>query len=169
LTRPPYLRWAAAAAIVLGALVWDLRDNAVEPYPFAAGPIAAGALITNTDVEWRSLPEGAIAMPDLSDPVASRDLVAGEPIVPSAVARTSIIPDGWWSVPVSLPAATPPGTRALLVGTGPVFETDGIVISSPAEDLLSYSETGMVAVPADAATAVAIAARDGALIVLLDP
>jgi len=169
LTRPPYLRWAAAAAIVIAAFLWDLRGSADVLYPFAAGPIAAGTPITDPDVEWRSLPEGAISMPDLVDPVAARDLVAGEPIVPSAVTRTSIIPDGWWSVPVALPVAAPPGTRARLVGTDPIFETDGIVVSAPGEDLLSFSETGMVAVPPDAATVVAVAARDGTLIVLLDP
>jgi len=153
---------------VVVAFLWDLHGSAEMSYPFASGPIAAGTPITDSNVEWRSVPEGIIAMPDLSDPVASRDLAAGEPIVPSAVTRTSIIPEGWWSVPVTLPVTAPPGTRARLVGTDPVFETDGIVVSTPGEDLLSFSETGMVAVPPDNAAAVATAARDGMLIVLLD-
>src|SRR3990172_6525095 len=41
LQPPPYLRWAAATLLVVGALVWDLRGSASAAYPFAAPPIAA--------------------------------------------------------------------------------------------------------------------------------
>lgn len=169
LTRPPYLRWAAAAAIVVAAFVWDLHGSAESPYPFAAHAIPAGTRITDPDVEWRSLPVGAIAMPDLTRPVAAHDLVGGEPIVPSSITMTSPIPDGWWAVPVALPPGTPPGIRARLIGTDPVFETEGIVIAAAEQDLLSFSEGGSVAVPPDHAATVALAARDGTLIVLLEP
>ena len=169
LTRPPYLRWAVAVAIVVAALLWDLRGSAHTLYPFASSAIAAGTPITDSQVVWRSIPEGAMKMPDLSDPVASRDVASGEPIVPSAVSGASMIPDGWWSVPIPLPGAAIPGTRVRLVGIDTVFETDGIVVSVGGEELLSFSESGMVAVPPDFAAAVAIAARDGTLIVLLDP
>ena len=169
LTRPPYLRWVAAAAIVIGAFAWDLHGEATIAYPFAARPIPAGAAMSDADIEWRDLPAGVLALPDLSDPVTSRDVAAGEPIVSSAIGGTSPVPEGWWSVPVALPATAPPGARARLVATTPPVETDGIVISAPGNDLLSYSEMGMVAVPPGAATAVAIAAREGTLIVLLEP
>ncbi len=169
LTRPPYLRWAAAAAIVIAAFIWDLHGSAAMRYPFAAHAIPAGSPITDPDVEWRDLPAGVIAMPDLTDPVAARDLAAGEPIVPSSVAPTSPIPDGWWAVPVALPTGTPPGTRAQLIGTDPAFETEGIVVATAEQDLLSFSDGGTVAVPPERAAAVALAARDGTLIVLLEP
>jgi hypothetical protein len=169
LTRPPYLRWAAAVAIVAAAFVWDLRSEAEMPYPFAATSIAAGSPITDSEVVWRNLPDGILAMPDLTDPVASRDLSAGAPLVPSAITEPSMIPDGWWSVAVALPTAAPPGTRVLLIGTDPAFETDGIVVSAAVEDLLSFAEAGMVAVPPAHAVDVAIASRDGTLIVLVDP
>ena len=168
LTRPPYVRWAVAAAIVIGALLWDLRGSAQILYPFASTAIAAGTPITDSQVVWRSIPVGAMEMPDLTDPIASRDVAAGEPIVPSAVSGVSMIPDGWWSVPVPLPSVAMPGARVRLVGTETSFEIDGIVVSVAGEDLLSFSESGLVAVPPAYAAVVAIASRDGTLIVLLD-
>ena len=169
LTRPPYIRWAVAAAIVVAALLWDLRGSAQIQYPFAATAIAAGTPITDAQVAWRSVPEGAMEMPDLSDPVASRDVAAGEPIVPSAVSGESMVPDGWWSVPVPLPGSALPGTRVRLVGIETEFETDGIVVSVAGEDVLSFSESGLVAVPPAYAAVVAIASKDGTLIVLVEP
>ncbi|MEA2024985.1 MAG: SAF domain-containing protein [Actinomycetota bacterium] len=169
LTRPPYVRWAVAVAIVAAALVWDLRGSAQILYPFASGAIAAGTPITDSQVVWRSIPEGLMEMPDLVDPIAARDVGVGEPIVPSAVSGESMIPNGWWSVPIPLPGTAIPGTLVRLVGVETVFETNGIVVSVAGEELLSFSESGMVAVPPDFAALVAIAARDGTLIVLLDP
>jgi hypothetical protein len=149
--------------------MWDLRGSAQILYPFASTAIAAGTPITDSQVVWRGIPEGAMAMPDLTDPVASRDVAAGEPIVPSAVSGVSMIPDGWWSVPVPLPSVAMPGTAVRLVGTEASFETDGIVVSVAGEDLLSFSESGLVAVPPAYAAEVAIASRDGTLIVMLEP
>ena len=169
LTRPPYVRWAVAAAIVVAALLWDVRGSAQILYPFAATAIAAGTPITDSLVVWHSVPKGAMKVPDLSDPIASRDIESGEPIVPSAVSGESMIPDGWWSVPVPLPGSAFPGTRVRLVGVETEFETDGIVVSVAGDDLLSFSDSGLVAVPPGFAAVVAVASRDGTLIVLLDP
>ena len=169
LNRPPYLRWAAAAAVVVAAFLWDLRGSSDILYPFATSAIAAGATITEADVEWRRVPEGTMALPDLSDPVAARDVPAGEPIVPSAVSGATTIPEGWWSVPVSLPATALPGTRIRLVDPASGFETDGIVVAAGSDDLMSFEESGMAAVPPAAATLIAIAASEGTLVILLEP
>lgn len=167
LTRPPYLRWAAAAALIVAALMWDLRSSAEVLYPFTSRAVTAGARITETEVEWRRMPEGAMALPDLSDPIASRDLPAGEPILPSAVSATMVIPEGWWSVPVPLPTTAVPGTAVHLIDTISELETDGIVVTAGSDDLLSFEQSGMVAVAPEAAAHVAIAAREGTLVVLL--
>ena len=79
-----------------------------------------------------------------------------------------MIPDGWWSVPVPLPTVAVPGSRVRLVGVETEFETDGIVVSGAGDELLSFSESGLVAVPPAYAAVVAIASKDGTLIVLLD-
>ena len=169
LTRPPYVRWAAAAAVVVAAFLWDLRGSSQILYPFASTAIAAGAPITETEAEWRRIPDGTMTLPDLRNPVAARDLPAGEPIVPSAVSGAMAIPDGWWSVPVPLPATALPGTTVHLVDATSGFETDGIVVAAGSNDMLSFEQSGMAAVPPDAATLIAIAASEGTLVVLLQP
>jgi hypothetical protein len=155
--------------VVAAAFLWDLRGSSDILYPFASSSIAAGAPITDTEVEWRRIPEETMTLPDLSNPVAARELPAGEPIVPSAVSGARTIPEGWWSVPVPLPATAVPGTPVRLVDTASGFETDGIVVAAGSDDLLSFEESGLVAVPADAATLIAIAGREGSLITLLAP
>jgi hypothetical protein len=169
LTRPPYLRWVAAVAIVVAAFIWDLRGSTDIPYPFASSPIAAGSPITDSDVEWRLLPAGVMALPDFSNPIAARDLAEGEPILPTSVSGTDIIPDGWWAVPVPLPASTAPGTRVLVVGATSGLETEGIVVAAGSDDLLSYDTSGSIAVPPDVATAVAVESAAGSLVVLVAP
>jgi hypothetical protein len=163
------VRWAAAAALVVAAFLWDLKDSRDVLYPFASSAIAAGAAITEASIEWRPIPEGTMTLPDLSDPVAAKDLPAGEPILPSAVSDAVPIPEGWWSVPVPLPATAVPGTSVHLVETASGFETDGIVIAAGTDDVLSFDELGLVAVPPEAATLIAIAAREGSLVILLEP
>jgi hypothetical protein len=169
LTRPPYLRWAAAALLLIAALAWDLRGRSGVPYPFAAQPIAAGAVIEEDDVEWRKMPAGVLAMPDLSAPIATRAIPAGEPILPSAVDADAGIPDGWWAVPVAIPAAAGVGSRVRLIATDSRVESEGIVVAAGSTDLLSIWDAGLVAVPPEHATAIAAAAAAGTLIVLVEP
>lgn len=168
LTRPPYLRWAAAVTLVVGALLWDLRGRGGEPYPFAAVTIDSGAVVGDADVEWRTVPRGMMVMPDLSAPVAARSIPAGEPIVPSAVDTGAGIPASWWAVPVALPTAATRGVAVRLV-TPDGVETDGVVVDVGSSELLSFSDAGLVAVPPERATAVATSAVDGTLIVLVQP
>jgi SAF domain len=168
LTRPPYLRWAAAVVLFLAALMWDLHGRGGVSYPFAARPIDAGASLGEEDVEWRTVPDGLFVMPDLSAPVATRPIAAGEPILPSFVDESAGIPEGWWAVPVALPAAATRGASVRLIAPGGV-ETDGIVVAVGSSDLLSFSDAGLVAVPPDHAATVAAAAIEGTLIVLIAP
>ncbi len=65
LPRPPYLRWAAAALLVLGALAWDLRSPAVELRPFASRPVRAGEALDASAVAWREVPAGLLALPQV--------------------------------------------------------------------------------------------------------
>ena len=169
LTRPPYLRWAAAALLLVAALAWDLRGRSGMSYPFAANSIEAGAAIGEADVEWRTVPSGVMEMPDLSVPIASRAIAAGEPILPSALDAGAGIPEGWWSVPVALQAAAVPGSRVRLIAIDTRVETDGIVVAGGSTDLLSMSDAGLVAVPPEHAASVAAAAVEGSLIVLVEP
>jgi len=168
-TRPPYLRWVAAAVLVVAALVWDLRGRSGVPYPFAAAPISPGAPIAESDVEWRTVPRGMLAMLDLSAPVAARAIAAGEPILPSAVDAEGGVPEGWWAVPVALPSAAQVGAEVRLITTDTGVESEGIVVAVGSTDLLSIADAGLVAVPPDQATVIAAASAAGTLIVLVAP
>jgi len=169
MSRPPYLRWAAAAALLIGAFAWDLRGTRSEPFPFAAADIESGEPIEDAAVDWRDTPIGLMAIPDLAAPYASRSIAAGEPITRSAVATEPGIPDGWWAVPVALPTAAHAGTRVRLVLFEPVLTVDGIVVVAATDGMLTFGESGLVAVPGEFADAVGRAAAEGSLTVLVEP
>jgi hypothetical protein len=169
LTRPPYLRWAAATAVVVCAFAWDLHQRAEAPFPFAAAEIRAGTTLSDDLVEWRALPVGLMAMPDLSNPVAARDIPAGEPIVESSLADGMLVPEGWWSVALPLPSTAAPGSRVRLISVDTPLDVEGVVVAGGSDDLFTVSELGSVAVPPEAAADVAVASATGALVALLEP
>ena len=106
---------------------------------------------------------------DLTGTLAGRDIPVGEPITGSALGSGPTIPEGWWSVPVALPAAAAPGAHVRLVVTDPPLEVDGVVVAPSATELLGTVDAGLVAVPSDATRAIALAAMAGSLLVLLQP
>jgi hypothetical protein len=169
LSKPPYVRWLAAAAVVLAAVAWDLSGRRMESFPFAAVEISAGRVIDSEDIEWRDVPTGLMPLPDLSQPTTSRHVTRGEPITASAVSSETSIPDGWWAIPVALPAIAVSGAMVRLVVVESGFSVDGIVVAASERDLLSLADAGLVAVPGDAAETVARAAADGGVTVLVRP
>ena len=169
LTRPPYLRWAAVVLVVAAAFVWDLRGRSGVPHPFAARAVAAGEALDETAIVWRTIPRGLMVAPELAEAVAGRAIESGEPIIAGALGRGPIIPAGWWSVPIAMPADAVPGTPVRLVITEPPLEVDGIVVASGETELLGMSDAGLVAVPEEATRPIAAAALAGTLLVLLRP
>lgn len=170
LQPPPYWRRAAAVALVLGAVLWDLRSAPTEPHPFAARDVAAGSVIEASDVEWRSLPVGSFEVPSLTATVAAVDVWAGDPISGSVLAGPVAVPDGWWAVPIQMAAPTAPGSPVLLVVTDPPVTVPGIVVSSQRGDRYSLDHTpAVVAVPGQMAPLVAAAERAGFLVTATRP
>jgi hypothetical protein len=170
LQPPPYLRRAAAVALVLGALLWDLRSATTQPHPFAAAPILAGSAFVGDVVDWRPLPAGAFRIPDLAAGVAAVDLAEGEPITGAVVADPVTAPDGWWAVPVDVPSRAGPGTPVLLVVTDPPLTIPGVVVSAQRGDRFSVDHTpAIVAVPGEMAPIVAAAERAGLLVTATRP
>ena len=168
--RPPYLRRAAAVALVIGAVVWDLRGSATEAHPFAANAIAAGEPIGSDDVRWRRLPEGSFAIPDLGGGVAAVDLAAGDPITGSVLTPPSEIPEGWWAVPVDVGPHALSGDPVLLVVTDPPLTVAGIVVTGQRGDPYSLDyRPALVAVPGEMAPVIAAAARAGLLVAAVRP
>ena len=102
LQRPPYLRWAAAAILIVGAAAWDFRPEPTDLVPFLIGAVPAGDPIEEADLEWREVPAGIVVAPNLSHPVAAVDLRAGDPLLASMLRGRASIPEGWWEVPVTI-------------------------------------------------------------------
>jgi len=85
LSRPPYVRWFAAVAIVLAALAWDLSGRQTAQYPFAATDLGRGTALSDNAIVWRAAPNGVYPVPDLSDAAASVDIAEGDPITRSVL------------------------------------------------------------------------------------
>ena len=172
LVRHPWVWWAAVvvAAVVIGVAVggavrrlddergaWgERRDVWVTTAAAAPGdPVVA---------ERRSYPLAVVpadAVTERPTGVAHQRLAAGEVLVAADVVATGVpglVPPGWVGVPVA--------QRASVAGVGDAVTAfadgrrlgDGIVVAADAEQVV-------IAVPADAAAAVAQAVPGGAVVV----
>lgn len=162
LARPPYLRWALAALVVLAGLIVELRPATTVPHPFTTTAVQMGDTIDETSVVWRDVPIGLL--PPVSLPaVAPRALDAGEPVPAGTAVSGSGVPPGWWALELPVPAGAAPGMDVRVVTDGVV--TDGAVVRLATGDF--GGTTALVAIPEAASTDVASAARDGSVTVLL--
>ena len=163
LTRPPYLRWTLAVVIVVAGLVIELRPGDTVSHPFAIQTIDAGGVIDETVVEWKEVPHGLLA-PVSPPATAHRQIPAGEPIPSATAAGDNLgIPPGWWGLEVDLPAGARSGMSVRLIGGFGM--ASGMVVEVREGDFGERS--GLVAVPEESAHAVAVAAMDSALAVLV--
>jgi hypothetical protein len=170
LQHPPYLRWAAAALILIGAAAWEFRPRTTHLHPFLTEQIEAGDVIGATDVEWREVPSGLLPLPDLSTPVAASRLSPGTPLLDPLLTGPVVVPDGWWTVPVQVGEHARPGDTVLLVVTDPPIAVSGTVIEAQSGDPYSIDyRPATVAVPQDAAPLVAAAASEGYLVAAVRP
>ena len=170
LQRPPYLRWAAAALLVAGAVAWDLRGTGTETHPFLTVAVAAGSPIPADAVEWREVPAGLLERPDLDGRVAALDLAAGDPVTASVLTAPATAPEGWWAVPISLGRHARPGDEVMLVTIDPPLTIPGVVIEGEAGDAYSLDfRPAVVAVPGESAPLVAAAAGEGRIVAVVRP
>jgi hypothetical protein len=170
LPRPPYLRWAAAALLVLGALAWDLRSPAVELRPFASRLVRAGEALDASAVAWREVPAGLFAASDPEGALAAVDLAAGDPLVAAVLGRGAVVPEGWWEIAVAVGAHAAAGDEVMLVIVDPPATVSGLVVSPQQGDAYSLDyRPAVVAVPAESAALVAAAAAAGTLVAAVAP
>lgn len=167
LVRPPYLRYAAAALMILGALWLDLRPTPRVDHPFLAVDVAAGSAIDPDQIEWRPIPPGTLPFVDPAG-LASVNLDAGTPLVPALLTSAPIIPADWFALEMPVPDLSTPGSHVRIVVDSQTW-TDGIVVAtvSDSDDFLSAGRRALIAVPSHAAALVADAARRGSVTVLL--
>lgn len=170
LSRPPYLRWIAGSLLIVGSLVAELWPSATVPHPFAAREIAAGEEISPLDVTWVEVPRDLLPIVELPI-VAGRKLLAGDPILPSSASPEGSIPSGWWAVEMPVPASATRGQQVRVVVASdvyeaPPFESVGIVIETLAGDAFGQP-VGLVALPENATSTIALGLVEGRVIVLL--
>lgn len=154
--------------LVVGATVIELWPTEQMPYPFAAAPIGPGEPF---EVEWRQLPSSAYVRPALIGGVAAHSLEEGEPITLSDVQSPVSVPAGWWALALEVPTRLAPGARTRLVlEGGEGAAVPGIVVSSEEPDRFDVSgPTALIAVPAEDASRVAVAASARRVTVLVAP
>jgi hypothetical protein len=176
--RPPYLRWIAAASIVLIAFAFEVDSRSMGLHPFLLNDVAPGEVIDEAAIEWREVPNGLLPIPDLDNPVAAHQLRQGDPLIVGSVTADSLVPIGWWSIPLNLPASARLGgwVRLILLASPDPGQTasaagsvDGIVVELGEADAFSVSEAGLVAVPPSSANEVALAAAEERLMILYAP
>ncbi len=168
--RPPYLRWAAAGLLLLGALLWDLRSSPTTLHPFLTAGIGKGESIPAEAVEWRRAPDGLLPMADPALGIAATDLAAGDPVMPSSLTTAPVVPEDWWLVPVTIGTHARPGDAVLLVIVDPPTSVPGTVITAQSGDRYSTGfRPAAVAVPGDAAPLVAAAAQQGMVVAAVRP
>ena len=167
LTPPPYLRRIVACLALLVAVVFDLAGRATVDHPFLTETVTAGSPVGAEVIEYRAVPVGML--PTIDDPsgFAARSLHAGDPLTPSALSTVAPPPRGWWSIPAALPAGTAVGDRVRLIAADPALDVVGVVSGLPATVVLGGDSEGMVAVPPEAAAAVAAAVTRRTLTVLV--
>lgn len=168
ISKPPYLRWIVAVAVVGAAVAWDLNHRATQPAPFAVSAIERGESVGPDQIEWRDSPVGLLPSTAPEGATALVRIAAGDPITQSVVTTGFTVPDGWWTVPVDTPVAARPGSRALVIlddGT----QVGAVVVEPSREDSFGITASGLVAVPGEVAAEVALASGSGRLTVLYEP
>ena len=166
LTRPPYWRWLAAAALVAGAAYMDLSGPPTERYPFVAEAARAGEPVL---VEWRDVPRGVLPRYGDVSGVAGRALDAGTPIVNGLLSSASAVPSDWWAIAVELPSSAVAGSDVMITTRSRDLEAIGIVVTPATEGGFGSLSTGLVAFPPDRAAAVATALAERRATVLVRP
>jgi hypothetical protein len=114
------------------------------------------------------MPAGSLLLPLLENAAASVAIIAGDPLVASLLSASSSVPLNSWAVPVPLPIGAVPGTSVNLVFSDGT-DVPGVIIQPATEDSLGFTSEGLVAVEDIAANAVALAAANGDLVVLIRP
>jgi len=168
LAKPPYLRWLAAASLVLGAVAWEFSERSTEPVAFASRTIERGASIEPAAFVWRQVPSGLMTSFDPTGSTATVVIATGDPIIAGAVTGGLVVPKDWWTVPAQVPLGAVRGS-AVRVVLSDGYGVSGLVVEPSRDDSFGIRADGLIAVPSGAADAVALAAASGDLIILFEP
>lgn len=167
LTRPPYWRWLAAAAVIAGAAYIDLAGPPSERYPFVAVTVGTGEQVA---VEWKDVPRGVLPPHGDISGVAGQPLTAGTPLVNGLLESATAVPQDWWAVSVELPAIAVAGAAVMVTTRAPDLQVVGIVVTPSATGGgFGSVSPGLVAFPSDQAATIANALAEHRATILVRP
>lgn len=182
IARHPWVYWFAVGAFATWAYLAAAGHTAAADRAQAAWGSTAPVLVATTDLrpgdplaggvavrDWPAalVPPGVLAAaPD--DGVARQHVAGGELLGARDVAAAgplALVPDGWLAVPVSEspPSGAVTGDRVRVASEGVVIAEQALVVGQVDADVT------LVAVPADGAALLPLAADAGALTLLREP
>lgn len=168
LDRPPLLRWAGAAVLVLAAAWSELAPPPTTTARFLAEDVAVGTPLEDHHVERRSVPAGVVSTVEPRG-FAATHLRAGDPLVESMVVE-AVVPSGWVVIEAPVPPHAAPGRAATAVvveaGTAPI-EIPAQVVGRASADSFG-SASGTIAVPEEWIGPAAAASAEGRLVIGVD-
>lgn len=168
MTRPPYLRWAAAALVLIAGLSIELRPSPTVDVPVVIDDVPAGSVLLATDVVWRQAPAGLFDPVDL--PATATRRISSGSVVTLADLRSgeSPVPTDWWSIELPVPPGAAAGDPILAVVTSgdQALAIRGVMASDPVDDGFS-DRNGLVAFSPDDAVTVAAATYENRVTVLV--
>lgn len=167
MSRPPYLRRAAAVGVVIAALAIEFRPVTTSRLPIAAIDLPIGAAVTEAHVTWLEV-RGSVEAIEIPAKL-SRSVPAGAPLSAADVDPNPVdVPADWLRIELEVPATTHVGATVVAVMSPRTSErpATGVVTRSPTATGFD-AITAMVAFSASDAVAVAHAVADGTVTVLL--
>ena len=167
LTRPPYLRRAAALAVLIVAVWLELAPTPTVFHPFARTALAAGHALDGDDFEMRPIPSGIFPPAEVKG-VLTAPLRAGDPLTASMVGDIPQIPAGWWGLDVPVPAGVTNGSEVrLMINDGDLPRmVPGMVVRHQQSDDFD-GPMALVAIPEGEAAVTAAAVNQGNVEVLV--
>lgn len=166
LTRPPYWRWLAAAAVIAAAAYMDITGPPNESYPFVAEDVRSGEAVV---VDWREVPRGVLPRHGETSGVAGQSLTAGTPLVRGLLRPPTATPPDWWAVEVELPASAVAGGDVMITTRSPQLQVVGTVVTPATSSGFGSVSPGLVAFPPDQAATVATALAEHRATILVRP
>lgn len=132
MTRPPYLRRLAAAAVFVMAIAIEFRPITTDRMPVALADLPAGTEVTDSDVRWFDVQPGL--EPVRLPAVLTDDVASGETISVSDLETAPVpTPDDWLRIELPVPDATSNGNRIVVVLPPEVTgrPLSGVVVTPP--------------------------------------
>lgn len=165
LARPPYLRWTAAALLVLVAAWSEFSPPPTTTLTFLAVDVAAGTPLDESHVVRRRVPAADITTVEPTG-IAAVDLEVGDPLLASLLTDVAV-PPGWNVIEAPVPDHAVPGSDATAIilaeGSAPI-EFPALVVSASGAGPFGEG-SGSLAVSAEWTAAAAAAAAEGRLVI----